>query len=396
MSGLPPLSDATLALGRRAIAGLLGVDGLYRAESSDGDGLAVLNMDVEGAHRPEAFATYREAAAFFCELSADAASLPEADRRRYYAQLAASTLAFVEWRTRGLPFRAQLEGFLHVPPAPASEEELDALRSAMRALLDRMGYPGGLAEQCRAWEERNRVLPQDVSGVLGELLDRAWELTEERLAPIPAPRSDGMKVLEVTGVAYNARCDYLRRTIELNVDPVLTRPALKHLAVHEGYPGHYVQFKLRETWAREGTAPADVLLSVVNTASSSSFEGIADAGMEAIGWVDSDDDRFHALMSRYRAGIGTAAAWLLHAEGRPEQEVAGWLRARSLVGGEGWVQNRMRFIAAPARSALIWSYWCGEASVAPVWRRVPAGRRGDFVRWLYGRMHSNETVRMFA
>jgi hypothetical protein len=395
MTPLPPLSGATLALGRRAMAGLLGVDRLYRAESGDGEGLAVLNMDAEGALPAEAFLGYGEAEAFFWDLGSEAASLPETDRRRYYTQLATSTLAFLKWRTRGLSFQEQLAGFLHVPAAPAADAELDALRSAMRALLDRMGYGGDLAEQCRAWEERNRVPPEDVPRVLAELLDRAWDRTEERLTPIPAPRSDGMQISAVTGVAYNARCDYLSRTIELNVDPVLTRAALKHLAVHEGYPGHYVQFKLREIWAREGTAPADVLLSVVNTASSSTFEGIADAGMEAIGWVESDDDRLQALMNRYRAGIGTGAAWLLHAERRPEPEVADWLRARSLVGGEGWVGNRMRFIAAPARSALIWSYWWGESSVAPVWRRVGADRRTDFVRWLYGRMHSNETVRMF-
>ena len=50
------------------------------------------------------------------------------------------------------------------------------------------------------------------------------------------------------------------------------------------YPGHYVQFKLRETWYnREGSAPADGLLSVVNTASSHTFEGIADNGMTLAG-----------------------------------------------------------------------------------------------------------------
>ncbi|NJD19931.1 MAG: hypothetical protein FIA95_11710 [Gemmatimonadetes bacterium] len=396
MSPLAPLSQATLELGRRAMSGLLGVDARYRAERGAPDGLAVQNMDVEGSVPAEAFAGYDEAAAYFQELGSDAAALPEADRRRYYHQLAGSTLAFIEWRVRGLSFKEQLEGFLHVPAEPAPGDELDALRVVMRALLSRMGYSGGLAEQCRAWEERNRVAAEDVPGVLTALLEEAWDRTEERLVPIPAPRSDGMKVAAVTGVAYNARCDYLSRTIELNVDPVLTRPALKHLAVHEGCPGHYLQFKLRETWARDGTAPADVLLSVVNTASSAVFEGIADAGLDAIGWVESDDDRLQALMNLYRAGIGTAAAWLLHVGGRPEAEVADWLRARSLVGGEGWVANRMRFIAAPARAALIWSYWWGETVVAPLWRRVPTGRRGDFVRWLYGRMHSNQTVGMFA
>ena len=393
---MPPLSDATLAFGERVMTALLGVDALYRRESGDGDGLAVLNMDTEGRYAPDTFASYDDARACFRTLRADAGRLPEKDRRVYYDQLCHSTLAFVAWRSGGLPFRSQLADFLHVPAAPATEEELDVLRTDMRRLLDGMGYHGSLAEQCRRWEERNRVPADEVPAVLADLLTQAWGRTEERLTPIPASFSDGMRVAAVTGVAYNARCDYLARTIELNVDPVLTRPALKHLAVHEGYPGHYVQFKLRETWARDGTAPADVLLSVVNTASSSVFEGIADAGMDAIDWVDSADDRLQALMNRYRAGIGTHAAWLLHAVERPAGEVTDWLAENALVGGDGWVENRMRFIAAPSRAALIWSYWWGERSVAPTWRRVPQERRGDFCRYLYGRMHANDTVGLFA
>ena len=161
-----------------------------------------------------------------------------------------------------------------------------------------------------------------------------------------------MRLLPVSGVPYNARCDYLHRSIELNTDPILTRPGLKHLAVHEGYPGHYVQFKLREKAVREGAAPADGLLSVVNTASSSVFEGIADAGIAMLEWLETDDDQLQALMNRYRAGIGTGAAWRLHALGWPAERVADWLHSRSLAGGEGWVQNRMKFIAAPARAVL--------------------------------------------
>lgn len=390
------LSDATLALGRSAMTGLLGVDALYRAESGDGEGLAVLNMDTEATYRAEPFGDYGDARPFVEDLRRRAAALPEADRRRYYDQLCRSTLAFLDWRTRGLELGDQLRDFLHVPVAPASDKELDGLRLDLKRLLDGMGYAGDLPTQCAAWEARNRVPADEVPEVLTDLLTQAWTRTEERVVEIPAPPADGMNVSPVTGVAYNARCDYLNRTIELNTDPVLTRPALKHLAVHEGYPGHYVQFKLRETWAREGTAPADVLLSVVNTASSSVFEGIADAGMEAVGWVESDDDRLQAVMNRYRAGIGTAAAWRLHALGRPVGEVTDWLRGQSLVGGDGWVENRMRFIAAPSRAVLIWSYWWGEASVAPAWANVPDGRRDDFVRFLYGRMHSNDTVGMFS
>jgi hypothetical protein len=387
------ISSQTMDYAEGVTTALLGVDLLYRQESGDEEGLVVLNMSG-GRHQPEAFKDYPEAAARFTDLRQQAAGLPEADRRRYYDQLCQSTLAFIRWRQGHLTFTEQLSDFLHVPAEPASEAELDSLRRQMRDLLTGMGYSGDLPAQFAAWEARNRVPADEVPGVLAGLLDDAWDRTEERLH-IPADKSDGMQVVPVSGVAFNARCDYLERKIELNTDPVLTRQGLKHLTVHEAYPGHYVQFKLRETWYREGQATADGLLSVVNTASSSPFEGIADNGMHLIEWVETDDDRLQALLGRYRSGIGTGAAWRLHALGWSEAKVTDWLRAQSLAGGEGWVTGRMRFISAPSRAVLIWSYWWGEASVAPVYRRVPVERRPEFLRYLYGRMHSIQTVAMF-
>jgi hypothetical protein len=387
------LSDETMAYAEELTTALLGVDALYRRESGDADGLVVLNMSVR--HRPEPFASYPEAQARFRELERRAEALPEPDRQLYYAQVCRSTLALARWRGGNLPFTEQISGFLHVPAAPAADSELDGLRAEMRELLNLMGYRGDLRVQCAAWQACNRVAPDEVPDVLAELLDHAWDRTAERMA-LPAPKSDGMRVKMVSGVPFNARCDYLARTVELNIDPILTRPALKHLAVHECYPGHYVQFKLREAWYASGEAPADGLLSVVNTASSCVFEGIADNGLRVLDWLDGDDDRFSALMTRYRAGIGTAAAWRLHALDWPVDQVAGWLRERTLVGGEGWVANRMRFIEAPQRCALIWSYWHGEAAVAPAWERVAPARRAKFLHFLYGRMHSPQSVAMFS
>lgn len=389
------LSDRTLAFGARVASALLGVDALYRAEAKEGEGLAVVNMALPGELEVHPFHSYAEARRRFKKLEEEAARLPEADRRRYYQELCRSTLAFIQWRDEGLPFSLQLEGFLHVPVTPAGREDLDRIRRGLLTLLTEMGYDGDLKAQCSAWEARNRVPPDEVKGVLQTLLDEAWDRTQERVMEVPAPKSDGMRVKTVSGVAFNARCDYLNRTIEVNTDPFLTRPGLKHLATHEGCPGHYLQFKLRETLYRAGLAPADNLLSVVNTASSSVFEGIADAGLEMLEWNDTGDDRVQGLLNRHRAAIGTGAAWRLHALRWPEGQVTDWLRDHTLIGGDGWVDNRMAFLSAPSRAVLIWSYWWGEQVVARAWRKVPEDRRREFLRFLYGRMHSNATVEMF-
>lgn len=391
-----PLSPGTLRYGEAMTEALLGADALYRRESGDGDGLAVLNMDLDRRYAADPFGDYADAEARFATLRSNADALPESDRRVYYRELCDSTLAFLEWRSRGLPFREQLSRFLHVPAEPAAADELEEFRSAMGAVLADLGYRGELPAACAQWEADARVPAQRVPERLNELLSQAWDRSVATLLPLPAPKADGMRARGVSGVAYNARCDYLHRTINLNTDPVLTDPALKHLAVHEGYGGHYVQFKLREHFVSEGMAPADNLLSLVNSASSCVFEGIADTAMEMMDWVDSPHDRLQELMNRYRAGIGTVAAWRLHERGQTEGRVADWLREHALTGGEGWVANRMRFLGAPARAVLIWSYWWGETTVARAWRSVAAERRADFLRYLYGRMHSNSTVGMFA
>lgn len=391
---LPPLSETTLAYGEDAACALLGLDALYRNESDDGDGLVVVDMSY-GTMAPAPYSTYDDASAAWRDLARRAADLPEPDRRHYYRQLAESSLAFIEWRTAGLSLEQQLARFLHVPAAPAAQEELDALKDELRSLLTQLGYTGNLEEQCAAWQERVRVPPDEVEGVLSEFFDEAWERTE-RVMDIPAPKSDGMTVQAVSNVAFNARCNYVVRKVEINTDPVLTRPGLKHLALHECYPGHYVQFKLREVRYREGRAPADNLLSVVNTASSSPFEGIADNGIYLLDWFDENgDDRVAHALSRYRSGIGTVAAWRLHSLGEPIETVRDWLRHHGLVGGEGWVENRMKFVAAPARAVLIWSYWWGQAVVTPAMQSVASERRADFVEYLYGRMHSLQTVALF-
>ena len=104
------LSDATLAFGEQVTPALLGVDALYRAEP-----IGENDVNMSTTHRPEPFADYAVAHARFNELAALASTLPEADRRLYYTQLCASTMAFIDWRAKGLPFTDQLARFLHVP-----------------------------------------------------------------------------------------------------------------------------------------------------------------------------------------------------------------------------------------------------------------------------------------
>ncbi|HET9661669.1 MAG TPA: hypothetical protein VFP05_15150, partial [Thermomicrobiales bacterium] len=244
------LSDTTMEYGEQLTSALLGLDALYAEEQgiTEDDGnhierLVVLNMSK--SHKPEQFSDYADAIDRFQSLQGEAAGLAEPDRQIYYGETSASAVAFAMWRSSGLDFKDQLSRFLHIPAEPASDVELGVLRDLLGQELTALGYSGDLESMVGVWQDTHRVAPEDVKATLDELLDEAWDRTEQKME-IPASKSDGMQVEIVRDVPYNAMCDYKHRLIRLNVDPVLTKPGLRHLAVHEGYPGHYVQFKRRE------------------------------------------------------------------------------------------------------------------------------------------------------
>lgn len=387
------LSEKTLSFGEKIAAATLGIDKLYRREQGgkeDMDGLVVLNM---GSTRPQEFSDYAEARAALAQLSREAFSLPEEDRRLYYNQACISLDSFCAMCQGSLQsLSSQIGMFLHVDPAPLDQAQLDVFCSRIRELLTGMGYTGDLRQQCAKWEEKNRVPADEVAGVMEELMAQARQRTGDILE---LPENDYYRCITERGSAFNARSDYNNRCVVINIDPILTRPGLKHLVCHECYPGHFMQFTRRRVLYERGEAAADGLLSVVNHSSSSTFEGIADASMEFIDWVESDDDRVNALLGELKSALGTASSYRLHTLGQSQQEVESWLRQYALVGGEGWIQNRMRFIQDTARSALIWSYWRGDQGVFGVWRRVAEADRARFFDYIYGRLHTVQSMQLF-
>ncbi len=389
------LSDLTLRFGEALCALTLGIDALYRKELSGEDaleGLAVIDMN-KGKILATKVADYTQARAALAELAARAFTLPEADRRLYYTQACISLDSFCASR-QGLldDMSSQIGMFLHVNPAPISTAEIEGYMKSIHELLNNMGYTGDIRKQCAAWEEKNKVPTDEVQGVMDELMAISRERTGNILE---LPEGDYYGCETVNGAPFNARSDFHRRKVVINIAPTLTRQSLKHLVCHECYPGHFMQFSLRQRLYERGVAAADGLLSVVNHSSSSTFEGIADAGIEFIDWDEDDDDKVSALLSGLKAALGTATSFQYHVLKKSEAEVEAWLRQYALVGGEGWIKGRMGFIKDTSRSALIWSYWRGDQGVFDIWHRVEKADRARFFDYIYGRLHTVQSMQLF-
>lgn len=379
------LDRSTLAYAERLARAYRGLDALHRAANpQDPWGLVVLDMADDRS--ATTFAGWDAARATIARLSEEAADLVEADRRCYYTDLCRSALTVIAWNERdgALPLEDQVAGFLATEPRPASEPELDAVRGELTLELAAAGYDGPLRHAAQAWERDTRVPTDELVPTMVRLMQEALDRT---VAVFDVPMPALPTVSLVSGAAFNARCDFARGVVELNADPVITLGDLRHLVVHEVVPGHCLQFETRRLAAREGWGGADGLMSLVKSAGSPLFEGVADAGNELIAW-NGPVDRVTALVSRLRAGIGTVAAWGLHREGWSRERARAYLAEHALMGGAGWVENRLGYIAPKGRGAHVWSYWLGEQALRPVYARHPDGPPAHDLRSIYGRMHS--------
>lgn len=370
----------------------LGIDQLYRRQNEgngvlDREGLVpVILTDVDRTR----LKSWDDADAALNELETQLPSANDEMRRAYLGEMVDSLRALiVTFRGEGLSYAERVRRCLRVPGEPVSDEILESYRATISRCLGQLGYNGSdLTRELMRWEQDFRVHDTEVLPTLKGLLEEASARTRAKMFDFP----EGMiEPVGVRGVPFAAYCDYLGRELRLNLDYGYTRPALKHLACHEGSPGHYVHLAVREEKTRNGTMPLDAALVVTSSASSPLFEGIAENGIYFLDWIDDAHDELGLTLSRLRSAARINAAWMIHAEGQPREQVVDFLMTSCLESRE-WAESRIAFLVHPLRAPFIFAYWYGDMAVARVWERVTPERRGDFWHYLYDHTHTPDTL----
>lgn len=200
-----------------------------------------------------------------------------------------------------------------------------------------------------------------------------------------------MGVTPVQGTPFTAYCDYPGRTVWINTDVPHTRSGLKHLVGHEAYPGHYVHMGHRDALVQQGQMLPDAALVVTNTASSVLFEGIAECGLDLLGWRNEPEDRIAWLHNRLQWLCSIEVAHALNTRQSTPAEAAEFLR-RTCDADEAWIDGKIRFVTHRLRAPFVYTYWWGGTVVSNWWSTVPASRFDEAVAYLYDKMHSPSTL----
>lgn len=384
----------TTDLGLELTRAILGVDRLYRGQAT-GNGL----LDKEGlvavppaGIEPMPFANWDDAAMGLAALRRRLPEIAEPLRRDFVDELLESVATAVDgFRGLAIPYAERVERCLRVPALPAPDTVTDGYRQAADSALGRLGYvAGSLGERVARWEAENRVAPAEVPEVLGELLREARRRSEERVFTLPVSASK-MEPDGLTGVPFSAYCDYPARRLKINLDYVYTRPALKHLACHEAFPGHLVHMAVREERAAQSPMPADAPLVLVNSATSAIFEGIGENGIYFLDWVEGPADELGMALNRLRSAARVNAALMIHRDGAGLDRAREYL-SRTCFTTPAWVESRLAFLTHGLRAPFIFAYWYGDLAVDRVWQRVATEDHGRFFTYLYHNMHTPATL----
>ncbi len=373
----------------------LGMDQLYRKQKG-GEGV----LDREGLvpviltdSPPSQFASWDDADARLVELASRLNETSDTLRRAYVAEMVESLRGLVAtFRGDQQTYIERVERCLRVSASRVSVEIIDGYRDEIGRLLRRMGYVHGTLGECvMRWEAENKVPADKVPVLLNELLAKAHQRSDEKIFPMPDLK---MTPVGVSGVPFAAYCDYMNRELRINLDFAYTRPALKHLACHEAFPGHAVHLAVREERTKSGQMPLDAALVVTSSASSPLFEGIGENGIFFLDWIKGPEDGLAMTLNHLRSGARVNAAMMIHHENKPLDQVKTYLE-ETCYASPAWVEARLAFLTHSLRAPFIFAYWCGDMAVERVWRRVESNQRQEFFRYLYHNMHTVTTLDAF-
>jgi hypothetical protein len=359
----------------------------------DSEGLVPIYLGA-GLIEPIAFDNWADAGRAVTGLTDEVNALAPSTRKMFLSAMCRSLAAAVRtFSGEQLDFATMLTELVGVPASEVAAGTVETTHDILDRLLTQAGYTNGdLGARTRAWQADRWVDRNDIPKVFEELMAEARKRTADHIYDSV---DYTMRLRPISDVPYTARCNFNEGFMDLNLDLAFTRANLKHLVCHEVFPGHSTQLLYTRDAFAAGRASADVLLCTTNAVTGCVQEGMGDQGIELIDWVEDVDDAIQVQLRRLASAVATNAAWYLMGEHRAEAEVASYLESKAF-GQPAWVSGRIRLARHPFRGPFIASYWFGNEAVRVAREDAEAlGRTDDFVTYLYGRMHSPESLMKF-
>ena len=318
--------------------------------------------------------------------------------RRHWLDLqlvALETLARVR-AGEDIPYLDQVRRCFAMTPSRRPDTRFEAAASALGELLS---GEGTLADRLAAEDARWTVPPDRVRAVVDALVPRyrSWAGGH-----FDVPPGDDLAVNLVTGQpwsGYNWYDGGYRSRVDFNLDLPIQLPRFVGVVAHETYPGHHLEHATKEAVLVEQAGHGESSVLLINTPECLVSEGLANLGRELVvppdafadllvelapiaglpsaadGPAQRDAAARQAAIREQREILDEArlnAALLLHADGRPRDEVLDYLVTVGRF-DPATAAKRLEFIEHPPWRLYVHVYFEGERQLREWLQLVPPG-----------------------
>jgi hypothetical protein len=282
-----------------------------------------------------------DAAALIADLDAGVdAGVVDASRRRWLrAQAVGLHTSARKLAGEPIGYADEVEWCYGVRPTFRDEE---AFAAAHRRLDEALPGSGAIRERVIAWREAQAVPVEKLEPVLRSLADDFRERTQ-RLFGLPEGEHVHWELAhDQPWSGFNYYEGDLRSRVAINTDLPVLSTSVAHLVAHEAYPGHHTEHSRKEAGLVRTRGWQEETIFLVGTPQCLLAEGLADLALEVIA-----GERPEAVVAEHLRPLGIAydpevvaavrtasesldavranAAWLLHADGAPIDEVVGYV-----------------------------------------------------------------------
>jgi hypothetical protein len=320
--------------------------------------------------------------------------------RRHWLDLqlmALETLARVR-AGEDIPYLEQVERCFAITPTRRPDAEIEDAAAALDALLP---GEGSLTDRRAADDERWTIPPDRVRPVVDAVVPRfrAWAAGHYAI-----PERDDLAVNLVRGQpwsGYNWYDGGYRSRVDFNLDLPVRLPQFVGVVAHETYPGHHLEHALKEAVLVEAHGHGEASALLINTPECLISEGLANLGRELVVPPERLPDLLvelapvaglpfagdaaalreaavrQAAIREQREILDQArlnAALLLHADGRPRDEVLDYLVTVGRFDA-ATAAKRLEFIEHPLWRLYIYVYFEGERQLRDWLHLVPPAER---------------------
>lgn len=320
---------------------------------------------------------------------AEADTLDAGRRRWLRAQVVGLHTSARKLAGEPVAYADEVEACYGVRPEPLPEDELAAAHARLDEVLP---GDGPLGERLVAWREAHAVPTDRLPAALASLAEDFRERTQRLIGLPDGEHVDFELVTDQPWSGFNYYLGGLRSRVAINTDLPVLSLSLGHLVAHEAYPGHHTEHTRKEAGLVRRLGHAEETIFLVGTPQCLLAEGLADLGLEVLLGPEPEPvlaGHFGPLGLRYDAEVAARvrtagealnavranAAWLLHQEGRPVDEVVAYVERWGLTGPVR-ARKAVEFLTDPTWRAYISCYVEG----LPLCRRFVAGDPARFTR----------------